>query len=100
MSDGTVDYKAQHITIYNMDVSSTAVRESKIRVLKNSMYFLQRQENRKKKRKKKVAHVWIFHSSALEFEINVHVSNIRVPISVRDMQYEKETDEKICLICI
>lgn len=65
MSDGTVDYKAQHITIYNMDVSSTAVRESKIRVLKNSMYFLQRQENRKKK----VAHVWIFHSSALEFEI-------------------------------
>lgn len=90
MSDGAVDYKAQHITIYNMDVSLTAVRESKIRVLKNSMYFLQRQENRKK-----VAHVWIFHYSALEFEINVHVSNIRVPISVRDMQYEKETDEKI-----
>lgn len=54
MSDGTVDYKAQHITIYNMDVSSTAVRESKIRVLKNSMYFLQRQENRKKKEKKKL----------------------------------------------
>lgn len=49
------------------------------------------------KKKKKVAHVWIFHSSALEFEINVHVSNIRVPISVRDKQYEKETDEKICL---
>lgn len=49
---------------------------------------------------KKVARVWIFHSSAFEFEINVDVSNIRVPISVRDIQYEKETDEKICLIFV